>query len=161
MNQESEAKALLDLCEAEVHLAAQSLAACAGLGKEAVDEIVELCDLVCERWWLRRVADASGPRKGEEAYRQRAMERMQVAAKVSEIAITKSGPISTESLQVVFFAMNARVDALWAVLIELGLVSQDQMHARLDAATQDLYARAVKHGQKILLSTPDGHVRPA
>ncbi len=114
---------------------------------QAVERIAEL---VARRWWLRRVANPKAEVPQAEVA-ERTQRRTEVYAQVTTLAKAQSGEIQTETLQVVFFALSAKIDALWNFMIDNGLLTQAEMHNRLDAATQDLYSRATQYAAKIIV----------
>lgn len=118
--------------------------------QKLADGVERLAELICRRWWLRRVANPKAEVPQAEVV-ERTQRRTEVYAQVTTLAKAQSGDIQTETLQVVFFALSAKIDALWNFMIDNGLLTQAEMHNRLDAATQDLYSRATQYAAKIIV----------
>jgi hypothetical protein len=130
--------------------------------KRAVQEdpsseaIENLCTRVVQRWWLSRMVHEPEKPQDAQELQNRQRERAQSYALCAQIIKARSGPIDPESLQVSVLGLSAEINAIWAVLIDSALVTQNDRHNYMDGSAAELYGRVQGMASKIVMPGSNG-----
>lgn len=125
-------------------------------GNGTSDALETLIDRCVKRWWLTRMLQKPKASLSNEEMTSRRDSRLKAFKLCTNTIVEKSGPIDPTSLQIGYLGMSAELNALWTLLIEAGLVTQDARHDYMDLATAELYQRVHANAQKILTPGANG-----
>lgn len=125
-----------------------------------VDAMEQLVARVVMRWWIGRMVKAPSIQIPAEEQKTRGMARAQAYAATLQIIKARSGPISTDALQMSVLGLTAQVDALWTLLMEAALVTACARQDYMDGSTNDLFERAKAVAQQVLMPGAHGSRRP-
>jgi len=109
-----------------------------------------------QRWWLSRMVKEPEKPLDAAELRQRQQDRASSYALCAQIIKARSGPIDPESLQVSVLGLSAEINAIWAVLIDSALVTQNDRHNYMDGSATELYGRVQGMAAKIVMPGSNG-----
>jgi hypothetical protein len=151
MTERTAAEILLAQCEAEVAEAKDNVQSL------SPDSIETLIDKVVTRWWIKRIANRPPIHAPSADLAERQGNRIRMLAASTARIQDRSGPIKSEAIQINLLGAVADINALWGVLIELGLVTPEMRQDYLDESVSQTFMRIEDQAQKMILTeAPNG-----
>jgi hypothetical protein len=120
-------------------------------GQLDADVLEDMMERVVARWWLKKMPGKVPPQKAtDRELTDRVANRMHHLGRCVMLMIDRSGPIEANALQVSVLGLSAELNALWGLLIELGLITQEGRQDYMDAGVANTVERVNKYSQAVV-----------
>lgn len=118
---------------------------------KAGENVENLAEAVCRRWWLSRMLKKPEAPAAEDI-QARMGKRMEALEKAVVAMIRQAGGVDIGAMQVLVLSMSAEVNALWGALIESGMMTPSNRQDYMDQAVENLCKRVNEQASKIMVA---------